>query len=174
VLRLSLETGKNQALACELSPVGYFTDAEIAREFAELVKYIRDNRDFLREIDRRLLLGAIFAMLTNAVVCLKHEGFHEEREWRIIYSPARLTSPLIQTSIEVVSGVPQRIYKIPLQNNSQVGISGLELDELIDRIIIGPSQFSWAMYDAFVAALDAAGVKNAKDKVFTSQIPVRT
>jgi hypothetical protein len=170
VLRLGLETGKNYALACELSPVGYFTDAEIALEFAN----IRDNHDFLREIDRRLLLGSIFAMLTNAVVCLKHEGFREEREWRIIYSPARLTSPHIQTSIEVVGGVPQRVYKVPLHNNSQVGISGLELDELIDRIIIGPSQFPWAMYDAFVAALDAAGVKNANTRVFISQIPVRT
>jgi hypothetical protein len=73
-----------------------------------------------------------------------------------------------------VSGIPQLVYKIPLENNSAAGISGLALADILDRIIIGPSQFPWAMYEAFVAALDEAGVKDAANRVFASQIPVRT
>jgi hypothetical protein len=174
VLNLSLEIGKNAALACELSPVGYFTDKDVAQEFSVVVKNVSDNQDFLRGVDRKMLLGSIVAMLTSAVVCLKHEGFREEREWRVIYSPTRVTSPHIETSTVVLGGFPQRIFKIPLRNNSEAGISGVELDDLVDRIIIGPSQFPGVMYEAFVTALEAAGVKDAARRVVASQIPVRT
>jgi uncharacterized protein with ParB-like and HNH nuclease domain len=45
-------------------------------------------------------------MLLAAVVCIKHDGFKEEAEWRAIYSPNREPSPLIAASTEIVSGVP--------------------------------------------------------------------
>jgi len=174
VIKLDNEIGKNLALGAELSPVGYFSDADVARELDLVTTNIRENCDFLRGVDRGWLLNTVFAMLTSAVVSLKHEGFHEEREWRIIYSPSRRPSPHIQSSIEVVAGVPQRVYKIPLQNNAGANLTGLSPSELIDRIIVGPSQFPWAMYGAFVAALEAAGVVDAANRVFVSQIPVRT
>jgi len=91
-----------------------------------------------------------------------------------MYSPHHLPSTIIEHSIEVIAGVPQLVYKIPLENNSAAGISELDINDLFERIIIGPSQFPWAMYEAFVAALDAAGVKDAASHVFTSRIPVRT
>jgi hypothetical protein len=73
-----------------------------------------------------------------------------------------------------VNGIPQIVYKIPLENNSGAGIVGLSLTELLDRVIIGPTQFPWVTYEAFVAALDAAGVKDAGSRVFVSSIPIRT
>jgi hypothetical protein len=45
---------------------------------------------------------------------------------------------------------------------------------MLDRVIIGPSQFPIAMYDAFVEELDNAGVKDPSSRVVASQIPVRT
>jgi hypothetical protein len=117
---------------------------------------------------------SVFLLLVTAVVSLKHEGIHEEREWRVIYSPKRSPSPHFESSIEVFGGVPQQIYKIPFRNDPGAGISGLEPNEILDRIIIGPTQFPWAMYEAFVAALAGAGIKDAASRVFVSQIPVRT
>ena len=174
VVRIGSEIGKNLSLGAELSPVGYFTDAELGQELSLVVNNVRENQDFLRTVDRPWLLQTIFAVLTSAVVSLKHEGFAEEREWRIIHSPARRPSPHLKPSIEVVAGVPQQVYKIPLRSDAAAGLSNLDPDELIDRIIIGPTQFPWAMYDAFVAALKDAGVKDAGNRVFVSQIPVRT
>jgi hypothetical protein len=174
VLNVDLNYGKNGALGAQLSPVAYLTDTGLAEEFDLVVSNIRRSKEYLRAVDRRWLLDMVVSMLTSAVVCLKHEGFHEEKEWRVIYSPQRFASPYIETSIEVVTGVPQRVYKIPLQNNPSAGLSGLEPDELIDRIIIGPTQFSWAMFEAFTAALTAVGIRNAGERVFFSQIPVRT
>ena len=174
VIKLDTDIGKNVALGAELSPVGYFTEADVAREFDLVTANVNENRGFLRGVDRAWLLNTIFAMLTSAVVSLKHEGFHEEREWRVIYSPARRPSPHIQSSIEVVAGIPQRVFKIPLQNKADANLTGLSPSELIDRIIIGPSQYPWAMYEAFVAALEGAGIVDAASRVFTSRIPVRT
>jgi hypothetical protein len=174
VLRVPLELGSNVALGAVLMPVSYFTAADIAREIESVMTNVRDNLDFLRSLERQRFIGEVFAMLTNIVVCLKHEGFEEEREWRVIYSPRRNPSPLIESSVEVIAGIPQRVYKIPLENNSSAGISGLSPSDLFDRLTIGPTQFPWAMYDAFVAALSDAGIENAAPRVCVSQIPVRT
>jgi hypothetical protein len=105
---------------------------------------------------------------------LKHEGFDEEREWRVIHSPTRHSPEHIRSSIELVAGVPQRIYKIFLRSDAEAGLTGLNPDELIDRIIIGPTQYPFAMYDAFVSALSDVGVSDAANRVTISQIPVRT
>ena len=75
---------------------------------------VKNNQAMLRSIDRAMLVQSIYFMLVTSVVCMKHEGFHEEREWRIIYSPNQRPSQLISPSIEVVAGVPQTVYKIPL------------------------------------------------------------
>jgi hypothetical protein len=167
-----LAVGSNQALKAILSPD--FADEDVARELNSVTDNIRTNREFLRSIDRKDFIASVFMMFATAVVCLKHEGFHEEREWRITYSPKRMPSPLIESSVEVVAGVPQLVYKIPLENNPEADLSGIDLRDLLDRVIIGPTQFPWAMYEAFVASLDAAGVKDAPSRVFVSQIPVRT
>jgi hypothetical protein len=174
VIKINLAIGANQALGAELSPVGYFTDADLAREMDLVVSKIKENQPFLAGIDKTWLLNCVFMMLTSAVICLKHEGFHEEREWRVIHSPKRQPSKFIESSVEVVSGVPQRVHKIPFRSDPASGLTGLDPNELIDRIIIGPTQFPWAMYDAFVAALEAAGVTDPGARVFVSQIPVRT
>jgi hypothetical protein len=174
VIKLQLRWNENIALQLILHPVSYFTGQELKNELDAVVSNIQAERDFLRSLDRGVFITNVFHMLVVNVVCLKHEGFHEEREWRIIYAPRRSPSCLIESAIEVVSGVPQFVYKIPLENNPAAGISGIALGDILDRIIIGPSQFPWAMYEAFVAALDEAGVKDAANRVFASQIPVRT
>ena len=174
VIKLNLEVGTNEGFGAVISPVGYFTDNDVARELGSIVNNVRSNREYLRTVDRAHLVSSLFAMLTTGVVSMKHEGFREEREWRVIYSPRRSPAPHIESSIEVVGGVPQIVCKIPFRNDPVAKISGMEPNELLDRVIIGPTQFPWAMYEAFVAALEAAGVQNAAARVFISQIPVRT
>ena len=143
------------------------------RELESVIKNIRDNQEFLRSIDREMFVQSIFSMLVTSVVCLKHEGFREEREWRVIYSPNLRPSPLISPSIEVVGGVPQRVYKIPLAGGSP-DLANVAIPSLVDRVIIGPSPYPWPMYEAFVTALTAAGVTDANSRVFVSGIPIRS
>jgi hypothetical protein len=42
-------------------------------------------------------------------VSLKHPGFYEEREWRIIYFPEMERSSVIEEAVASVRGVPQII-----------------------------------------------------------------
>lgn len=66
-----------------------------------------------------------FDVLKHAVLATKHPGFHEEREWRVIYSPAQQLSRHLSASLEIVRGIPQRIYKLPLVDKPEAGIIGL-------------------------------------------------
>jgi hypothetical protein len=174
VIRVDLDIGKNISLGAELSPVAYFTDQEFAIQLNKVIANIRENQEYLRGIERQVLQAQLSAMLASAAICLKHEGFHEEREWRVIHSPTRHSAEHIQFSIEVIGGLPQRVYKIPLRSSAEAGITGLDPDELIDRVIIGPTQYPFAMFDAFVSVLTDAGVREAANRVVISQIPVRT
>lgn len=112
-------------------------------------------------------------VFASGIVCLKHEGFHEEREWRAIYTPKRWSSPLMQSSIEVIAGVPQVIYKVPFDGSASPLIADLEFAQVFDRLIVGPTPYPWPIYGAFVEVLKAAGVPSAEERVFVSSIPIR-
>ncbi len=113
-------------------------------------------------------------MLLSGTVCLKHEGFHEEREWRVVHNPKRLPSQLMTSSIETIGGVPQLVYKIPIGGGPPDDLNDISLANMLNRIVIGPSAYLWAMYEAFVSALTSAGVDDASSKVFVSGIPLRS
>jgi hypothetical protein len=129
--------------------------------------------DFLQGVERNAVLNTVFNMFIAGVTCAKHEAFHEEREWRAIYSPKRNPSPLMEVATEVVSGVPQPIYKIPLDATVNPALATIDFARIFDRIIIGPSPYPWPMYEAFVEALTKSGVSNAAQRVLVSSIPIR-
>jgi hypothetical protein len=125
--------------------------------------------------DRETVVNSVLKMFVVSVTCLKHEGFHEEREWRAIYGPKRLHSPLMTSSTEVVAGVPQFVYQLPLDARVSDALSDLDLAKIFDRLIIGPSQYPHVMKEAFEKALAAAGVKVDRYMgVYASGIPIRS
>lgn len=164
----------SKALNLQFSPVAYLKEEEVYDQLRIVISNVRTNSDFLRSIDRQIIVNMIFNMLMIGVVCLKHKGFHEEREWRAIYAPKRLPSPLMESSTEIIGGIPQTIYKIPIDNRVSGILGDLDLSKLFDRLIIGPSQYPWVMYESFVAALTKAGVAEAGSRVIVSDIPLRT
>jgi hypothetical protein len=164
-----------QALRLLFSPVAYPTEAEAHSPLHQATANIKAHNEFLRSVDRQMVVGSVLSMLVIGVTCLKHEGFREEREWRAIYLPHNLPSPLMESSTEVIGGVPQVIYKVPLDVSVSPALSGLEFSSIFDRLIIGPSQYPFPMYEAFTGALVKAGVpqETAKRRVFISGIPLR-
>ena len=126
-------------------------------------------------------------MLLSFAFCLKHQGFEEEREWRVVYlqklaenirSKSHLKDiPLpIKSNVETVHNTPQEIYKIPLkkiEGLSAEEVLNLEIKNLFDRLIIGPCKFPDAVKKAFVKALEEKNVEDAENKVHISDIPLR-
>jgi hypothetical protein len=101
------------------------------------------------------------------------KAFMRKREWRAIYSPKLLPSSLVESSTEIVGGIPQIVYKLRLDEAKSPALAELDLSRILDRQIIGPSPYPWVMYEAFVAALSKAGIPDAENRVFISNIPVR-
>ena len=156
------------------SPVEYLDRKMFKEKLDEITKNIISNADFLRKLDKKVLARAVCTMFRFAALCTKHPAFEEEIEWRIICSPTiDDVSELLQPEVEIIKGVPQIVYKIALENKPEIDLIGIEFPDFIDRIIIGPTQYPFATYKAFVELLVNAGVSNAGEKVIMSNIPLR-
>jgi hypothetical protein len=49
----------------------------------------------------------------------------------------------------------------------------ISIPTILDRVIVGPTKFPTAVVESMVHELDVAGMKDASQKVFYSQIPLR-
>jgi hypothetical protein len=173
VLRIPQISPAPLALHAVFSPIAYMNEAQVHAELDAIVQNVQRETDFLRTVDRQVLINTIFLMFLAAAACSKHEGFLEEREWRILYSPDRWPSPIVESSTETIDGVPQLIYKIPLDVSASPALEQIDFARMFDRLIIGPSPYPWVMYRAFVEALKSAGVADADQRVVASNIPIR-
>jgi hypothetical protein len=173
VVKIPLSLRDGGAFSLIFSPVAYLTEGEVQEQFREIVRNVGQNLEFLKSMGRQKVINNVFNMLVAGVTCLKHEGFKEEREWRLIYGPKRSPSPLIKASTKVVGGIPQIVYKIPLDKTVSDTLSGFDLATIFDRLIIGPTQFPWSMPEAFLTALQNAGVSDPAMRVVLSRIPIR-
>ncbi len=167
-------------LKIKFSPVGYLSESAAHKDLEEVIARIHADREYLQKIDRAALVTMIFTTLLFRVVCLKHEGFHEEREWRAIYAPTLGAytpslgpSRLMERSTEVVSGVPQIVYKVPLDASVSTQIADLDFTQIFGRLIVGPTPYPWPIYNALVDELTKAGVANSDKHVRVSGIPIR-
>ena len=174
VFRVPRFSGGALALKLLFSPVAYLTEEEAHNVIYEVIRNVGQNCDFVRSTDRQIVLNTVFFMFLAAAICLKHEGFREEREWRAIYSPKLMPAPLMESSTEIVGGVPQLVYKLPLDVTVSPILADLEFSQMFDRLIIGPSSYPWVMYEAFVAELTKAGCPAVDNRVVASNIPIRT
>ncbi len=162
------------ALKAYSSPVSYLTPHQFAEEFGKIIDNLVANEAMVRNYSEAAILAAVFTMLKFALLCTKHPGFAEEREWRVIYSPTQERSPVIEPGFATLHGVPQQIYKIPLVDDPAHGLVHADIPNILDRLIIGPSPQPFTIWRAFVGLLREAGVPDPEQRVFVSDIPLRT
>lgn len=165
----------SDVLGAYTSPVAYHTDEELDRDIDQVIQNVNENRDWLKSIDPEFVKGNIFGMFSFGVTCLKHPGFREEKEWRIIFNPKMRDNGTIPHIRQTVGGAPQKIYTLQMKDVHKGGesLTGISPDALIKRVIIGPSQMQATVREAIVDALTQAGVSEADKKVLCSDIPLR-
>lgn len=132
-----------------LSPVEYVDENELKKEISHLIKRLEDNHDDLKDIiqtenGRKYVQNIFLWMLRLASVSLKHPGFKEESEWRLVAHGQDLEKERANFVLECVRGLEQPVYKIKLDSNP--------LLELIECILIGPTA--------------GIGVRNVTQKAF--------
>jgi hypothetical protein len=160
-------------LRVAMSPVAYFDYPDVEKQLKKVITNITRHKDFLRSLPKDRVRDTVFITMLNAAVSLKHEGFREEKEWRIVYVPRIHLSNLITYNTEIIDGVPQLVYKIPLQDSPDNDVVGVEIPALVDRVIIGPTAYPIPMAQAFILALHNAGVTDTASRVVVSNIPIR-
>jgi hypothetical protein len=157
-------------------PMIYKTPQSLKRMLNKFVDGLEKVMPFFKNYEADQLSQYIFHFLKMYTLAIKNVGFSEEKEWRIVYRPAEdIIDPRIITPLTVsLSGVVQNVYQLPLISDPDRNLEGLEIQDLLDRVIIGPTEFPTQMRRAFISLLENADVKNASEKVVVSNIPLRT
>ena len=75
---------ESHAVGAYSSPVAYLTPAAFAAEFQKIAENIATEAEYVKTLDREIVKTYAFNMLRFTVLCTKHPGFHEEREWRVV------------------------------------------------------------------------------------------
>lgn len=166
-------TAVTDLLAVYSLPVRYFSEEDFTSHLAEITNSVLINRSYLQGLGQDTLVTSIHHMLFRIAIATKHPGFREEQEWRLYYRPSDAKSPAMTEETVVLDGVPQKVFKLRLANEPEVGLFGADIPSLLDRLIIGPTEFPYVSSVAFANALAEAGVDEPESKVVFSDIPLR-
>ncbi|MFD2263475.1 DUF2971 domain-containing protein [Lacibacterium aquatile] len=159
-------------------PVDYFYRHQVCEKWAGLTDRLVTNRNLIASLSREELKNWLRSSMRTTSLCTKHPGFAEEREWRVVFTPRYddadgVKKERLTPEIVVLNGVPQTIYKLGLKNYPDEGLFGATIPELIHRVIIGPTEFGFAIRRSLVSKLKDAGMADAASRVVISHIPLR-
>lgn len=158
------------------TPVDYLDQSSFNERLQIVAQAISDHTVFLRKVGEEVVKKFIVSLLFLAAIRTKHPGFAEEKEWRIYFRPDFYPYPenILTREVVVIHGVAQKIWKLPLKHDPENGLIHADIPSLLERIIIGPTQYPAVSSQAFVKLLEQAGVEDASKKVVVSNIPLRT
>lgn len=165
------ETDANAIHAFTL-PVIYSDD--IMDLFNDLVGRIEENRDFICSLEKEYIQNILTWLFCIWSVSIKHPGFSEEQEWRIVYFGTK-KSEYLKEEIILRNGLPQKIFKIPLKDIPEIGLRGVEIPSLLNKIIVGPTydNASVDIAEALIDMLKEENVEEVYSKIHLSNIPLR-
>ena len=173
---------ESDALGAFTSPVAYAMPEGFQPAFEEVVGAIEANLDKIKTLGGQFVHEMLMRAFRFAVQSTKHPSFKEEREWRTIYSPSLLQKAnllseaqmaRVPTEIMSLGGVPQRVFALPFVDYPDEGFVGATIPALLNRVLIGPSQDSYAIRHAFVGELIRLNVADAESKVVITGVPLR-
>lgn len=105
----------------------------------------------------------------------KHHGFHEEREWRIVYMNDRDNDQIFKKyfgHLATNRGIEPKL-KLPIQPIPELKAEDISLETLVDRIILGPSISSVLAANSLRQMLRNVGEHKLAERVVASEIPFR-
>ena len=155
------------------SPVEYLDDIGFQLQLLTKAKALAGEAELLTRQETDVLLHCALDAVRGMVLCTKHPGFREEREWRLIHSPQTAPSPRMEPRVRTVGGVPQIVYGVKLRDIPEEGLKDIAPATLVERVIVGPCEHPEAVRQALAATLHEAGAVDAAERVVVSSIPLR-
>lgn len=157
--KLNLQIDVSKVLYCDKEDFKAYLDEFIISLEKNICKLKYEKIEIVGNLLKQAILFAILS--------IKHPGFKEEKEWRIIYCDKIMKNPeynkIYKPALEVINGVPQKIYKLNLNN--------IMIANLLDEVIIQGTPDSVAAKLALDYYLREFRVKN--DYIKISSIPYR-
>lgn len=150
-------------------PVIYADDDD----FASLMDDVSSNLALISSgPDTGKIVEDVFIdFLKSTMFYLKHPGFKEEQEWRVVYNDQ--SPPIssrskheikLKSSVQTIRGIPQLVFELPFRNNR---VKGMAPTALIHKIIVGPATYPRATQAALAELIGKPG------KVVISDLPFR-
>jgi hypothetical protein len=145
----------------------------IKNKILEFCNYAKGK--IFSDLEMHTLAFFLFQAIKIFSITSKHYGFEEENEWRVIYLDDRDDLNLKgqrQNHIITSKGLePRLIYRFSDIKNSQY--QEILAEELIHKIILGPSSEGHFALETFKRVLDRQGFANIRNRVVSSSIPFR-
>lgn len=172
VFKVLPTTGQKQVNNLIMSPVAYLED--VKDDLRAILANISANKSLLKGLSQVEYENNIMGVLTLAAVCIKHAGFAEEEEWRILFLSNVFQPHPLAIETETVNGVPQLVCKLRMDTLQAEGYGNAHFDRLIDKVIIGPTNNPLPVFDALNFEMRRAGIIDPAKRIYTSNIPLRT
>ena len=163
----------SDALGAYSMPVFYSGPENVVNQLREITARMSGAPGAVGNLGADGLQELLFSVLRYASVCTKHPAFKEEREWRVVASPALYPNELLQPSLETIGDVPQVVLKLPLMEVPERGLTGISPESFIERILIGPCEHPDVLFRALHTALEGAGVSKPGERIIVTNIPLR-
>lgn len=170
VLEPSVFWSRTNALNAYSTPVLYGHKAEFEEYADGIGERIIANIDFLRSIPLDQVLATAIIPVMFAALSTKSPSFYEEREWRVVHVPTLWPSAVLQ---RVEMGPNRYAYDVPLRDLPEQGLTGMEPDKLLVKIIVGPGNCEVDTIPKLLQAMTEAGVTAPHDRIVRSSIPLR-
>jgi hypothetical protein len=160
-----------------VAKVEYGTGDERRLKIAASVKLFSDILKANNLPDEKLHLAshALLERLKLVALFSKHKGFHEEREWRVVYMRDRDHANAFAPFLGYLTGANGIEAKLKFKLAPLVGATAddLSLSKIVARIILGPTISSPMAATSFKRLLFQHGEMALVGCVVTSSIPFR-
>lgn len=165
ILSPSILQSDTEFLNTFCSPVLYGEVDDIKAEIEGILTELHISRSAVEAAGQAFLVDRLVRALEFAMLSIKHVGFVEEREWRMIHRFNGLSDYLSYEG-RVVRGNAEVVCEIDLSSEES-----LAPDKLFEKIIVGPCQFPENTAEALRCAFVNRGM--GVPSIAISDIPLR-
>lgn len=158
---------KDDNLPVEILPMYYYGTQDVAKEVEDVTDFINKNIGRIRQLDYEIVKKEILDKFTYAVWSLKHPGYSEEKEWRIMTNDKLMRIPLEKTAcvhrdLEIIGNEPRYVYKFNYER------AGFRLNNILAKVIIGTCKNPEKVRELFINEL-ASSVDDIESKVIIAE-----
>jgi hypothetical protein len=122
-----------------------------------------------------LAVHHLFDRLKRFSLFTKHQGFSEEREWRLVYDKERDHKGWLLDSRNYFMGPRGLEPKLKLQIAPIEGVTtpDISLEKILDCILLGPRVSDPLSYNSICRMFDVLGKSELRQRIVQSSIPYR-